>query len=69
MVTLIVAKWVGDYFNHGIYDTILHVKKVEENDELTNSPREKKIIIFNTLHLLATVKPRCRCWNGMVRKK
>lgn len=28
IATLIVAKWVGDYFNHGIYDTHIFLKEV-----------------------------------------
>eukprot|EP00052_Salpingoeca_macrocollata_P034116 m.10539 g.10539 ORF g.10539 m.10539 type:complete len:788 (-) comp5968_c0_seq1:27-2390(-) len=28
MVTLMVAKWVGDYFNKGIYDIHIHLKKI-----------------------------------------
>eukprot|EP00054_Salpingoeca_dolichothecata_P002909 m.24465 g.24465 ORF g.24465 m.24465 type:complete len:784 (+) comp13387_c0_seq1:82-2433(+) len=28
MVTLLVAKWVGDYFNVGIYDIHIHLRKV-----------------------------------------
>ena len=28
MTTLIVAKWVGDHFNKGIYDIHIHLKKV-----------------------------------------
>lgn len=27
-ITLISAKWMGDYFNDGIYDTQIHVAKV-----------------------------------------
>jgi H+/Cl- antiporter ClcA len=30
IVTLIIAKWVGDYFNHGIYDTHIFLKKVSQ---------------------------------------
>lgn len=28
LVTLMTAKWVADYFNSGIYETAIHVKKV-----------------------------------------
>eukprot|EP00039_Didymoeca_costata_P010778 m.145977 g.145977 ORF g.145977 m.145977 type:complete len:819 (-) comp14959_c0_seq7:1138-3594(-) len=28
MVTLLLAKWVGDIFNHGIYDIHIHLKKI-----------------------------------------
>lgn len=29
-LTLLIAKWVGDYFNEGIYDIHIHLRKVHK---------------------------------------
>lgn len=60
IVTFTCAKWTGDLFTDGIYDTQIHVSKV-------NTAKKTKTVYMQWIKVNAMFLSfvfRCQCWVG-----